>query len=402
MPERVIFEVMKNLFWHKSPLVRNVLWLPLILAAPAFVALSYFDGDGDRSIDTGHIIGFVLPFVALYVIHDLLLVRPLFMRGKIKAYIVSVILLLGLFGLMSSQHMLQPDKSPAGVEAGLGHEHHGPPPGHAASRHDRHGPPHDHGPGKRGHHKGPSPLALDMTIALLLVGSNLAIAFFTKYARQREQMIAGEKERLQIELEYLKAQINPHFLMNTLNNIHGMVEIDPLIAQQMIVELSRLMRYVLYEGQRPLITLDEEIKFITSYVTLMSKRYSGKKITIDMRLPEDADAAIKLPPLLFIVIIENAFKHGISYLAPSWFRIVMSVDHHNHTLTLDCANSRHDFSAESDSGCNGIGLDNLSKRLQLLFGQEYELTVDVSDRASYHVNLTIPYTYEPDTLYSNR
>ena len=117
-----------------------------------------------------------------------------------------------------------------------------------------------------------------------------------------------EKENLNQQLEYLKYQINPHFFMNTLNNIHALVDIDPEKAKTTIVELSKMMRYLLYEGNNSLIPLHREVEFLRNYITLMKLRYTDK-VKIDTDIPVSLPDR-RLPPLLLITFVENAFKHG--------------------------------------------------------------------------------------------
>lgn len=216
---------------------------------------------------------------------------------------------------------------------------------------------------------------------------------------EKERNVELERNRLQQELGYLKAQLNPHFFMNMLNNIHGMVEINPSTAQEMIVELSRLMRYVLYEGAKEYIPLSTETDFITTYVALMRKRYSNKKVSISLHLPQQT-AKIQLPPLLFVVLIENAFKHGISYLRHSSFDMNMDVT--NGHIRFHCRNSRGASPKNIQRKNGGIGLENLRKRLELLYGHDYSLEIDDKKENTYEVTLTIPYKYDTDTVHSNR
>lgn len=138
-------------------------------------------------------------------------------------------------------------------------------------------------------HPGPFELpgvwAIDVVIAILMLGFDLGIVLLSRYQQEQERERQLEALHLQHELEYLKAQISPHFFMNMLNNIHGMVELNPVQAQAMIMELSKLMRYVLYEGSRPYTTLLKETEFITSYVELMRERYSSKKYVSSCMFP---------------------------------------------------------------------------------------------------------------------
>lgn len=241
------------------------------------------------------------------------------------------------------------------------------------------------------------PLLLDLVIAALMLGFDLAIALFARYQEEQEKARWLEAAHLRHELEHLKAQVNPHFFMNMLNNIHGMVEMDPIKAQVMIMELSKLMRYVLYEGAKQRTSLNKEIDFIASYVELMRKRYSRRKVRIGLELPEGNREHVFLPPLLFISIIENAFKHGISYQSPSFVEIRLCME--KDTLRLDCVNSiqRHP-PKEGHEG--GMGLANLRQRLQLLYGDNFTMDITEKDGKIYHVTLIIPCEYETDTMHS--
>ena len=241
-----------------------------------------------------------------------------------------------------------------------------------------------------------NPLLLDLVIATLMLGFDLAISLFSRYQEEQEKARRLEAAHLRHELEHLKAQVNPHFFMNMLNNIHGMVEMDPAKAQVMIMELSKLMRYVLYEGAQQRTLLYKETDFIASYVELMRKRYSSRKVRISLELPEDNRERVILPPLLFISIIENAFKHGISYQSPSFVEIRLYME--KETLRLDCVNSIHRRPGK-ESGTGGVGLANLRQRLQLLYGNGFRLDITEKDEI-YHVNLTIPCEYETDTMHS--
>ena len=180
--------------------------------------------------------------------------------------------------------------------------------------------------------------------------------------------------------------------MNTLNNIHGMVEINPKTAQEMVIELSKLMRYVLYEGERRYTTLKTEVEFIENYVALMRKRYSSRKVDVRLKMPDTDLYGIKLPPLLFMVMIENAFKHGISYKRHTDILITVEVltDRQIHFM---CKNSKRECPESDEKKYSGLGLKNLRKRLDLLYGENYSLNIEDEDD-TYTVNLIIPYEYD--------
>lgn len=382
-----------------------ILWLPVLLIPVVFLILSFIHNDISEHFWDSHFVISMLMFLGVFLVHDRLLIRKLLLRRRIKAYTFALICLLTVF-TASSYLRLRPGIHP---NEPVSQERHpaGPPQNHADGRpapsdipHPKNVPYRQERPLKKAeksdnkNQKGPSPFILDFIIASLLIGSNLSVVLFRKYLKEKERNTELEHNKLQQELKYLKAQLNPHFFMNMLNNIHGMIDINPGKAQEMIMELSRLMRYVLYEGARPYTPLATEIAFINTYIALMRKRYSNKKIRIDLQLPTQPTAGITLPPLLFIVIIENAFKHGISYRNPSEFLISIEIE--DGYIRLYCRNNKfHDDRTPKEHG--GIGLANLRKRLQLLYGGDFSLDITEDDNL-YTVNLTIPYEHEPDKM----
>ena len=220
-------------------------------------------------------------------------------------------------------------------------------------------------------------------IAFLMVGFNIAIKLFFKSFRDEEMLKELEHQRLQSELEYLKYQINPHFFMNTLNNIHALVDIDTGKAKSTIVELSKLMRYVLYEASNKTILLSREVQFLKNYIALMSLRYTNK-VSIQMDFPVEVPE-VQIPPLLFVSFVENAFKHGVSYRSESFIHVLMQLDEGNR-LSFRCSNSNN---GSADEQHHGIGLENIRKRLRLLFGNDYTLSI-TEEEHKFDVLLIIP------------
>lgn len=231
----------------------------------------------------------------------------------------------------------------------------------------------------------PLPLFLDFTYALLVIGANMAVALmFQRFGDQleRESLMKSNAES---RLAYLKAQINPHFYLNMLNNIHGMIEINPEKAQQMVIDMSELMRFTLYDSAKERIPLADEVKFLRNYLRLMERRLPADRVRISADFPSDEQMrGIWLPPLLFLVFIENAFKHGVSFREPSFVRISLTLGARD--LTFSCVNSNHSV---ADPSREGIGLKNISQRLNLLYGSRARVEIEPSDR-EYSVTLSIP------------
>ena len=171
--------------------------------------------------------------------------------------------------------------------------------------------------------------------------------------------------------------------MNTLNNIHALVDINTEEAKESIIQLSKLMRHLLYDSEIDKISLQKEFSFIKNYVDLMKLRFSDK-VEIVLNLPDQiSDKSI--PPLLFTSFVENAFKHGISYEQPSFIHISFTVTDKILTFELTNSNPKNETADES----SGIGIENSRKRLDLLYGKNYILkTEDKDDK--YSIQLSLP------------
>ena len=225
----------------------------------------------------------------------------------------------------------------------------------------------------------------NVLIGVLMAGANSMIKLYYRTLETEQRMAILEKQSIENEMQYLKYQINPHFLMNTLNNIHAMIDFDTELAKHSVMELSHMLRHVLYDSSGSYTTLDKEVEFLHNYIELMRIRYIDD-VEINLNVPNiNTCRKITLPPLLIIVLVENAFKHGISYNQHSYININITAD--KNTLTCVVANSRHTSNTTEHSG---IGLDNITKRLDLIFGKNYTLTIDDESDNKYIVELVIP------------
>ncbi|MBK8879994.1 MAG: histidine kinase [Haliscomenobacter sp.] len=225
----------------------------------------------------------------------------------------------------------------------------------------------------------------NLITALLIIGSSTALELEYKWRSEQKLRKDAEKEQLKTNLALLRHQVSPHFFMNTLNNIHTLVEIDSGKAQVAIERLSTLMRYLLYDSAQITIELKKEIDFVNSFVSLMQLRHSDEvkvKIWIPDQIPD-----IKIPPMLFISLLENAFKHGVSYPLKSY--IYLEIQIHENTLSCNIKNSKHKTVANQFDEYSGIGLENIKKSLNLLYEKDYKL--EISDKENeFEVNLIIP------------
>ncbi|XMO86248.1 histidine kinase [Algibacter sp. AS12] len=222
------------------------------------------------------------------------------------------------------------------------------------------------------------PFKMAIYIQLL---SYLAPLFFSVALKSTKRWVKTEAERkeainfkLKSELQHLHYQLQPHFFFNSLNNIYSLVDISPDQAKSSIHSLSKLMRYMLYETNLEVVPLSKEIDFLKKYIDLMKLRVSDKT-SVSYSFPVK-ETGIEIAPLLFISLIENAFKHGVSATKPSTIDINMTCD--DNTVLFSVEN--HNFPKKTDdkSG-SGIGLQNLEKRLELLYSDKFNFKTILKD-----------------------
>lgn len=204
------------------------------------------------------------------------------------------------------------------------------------------------------------------TLYLLVVGISVAIRMTGGWYRAEAARKELEHSRTEAELQNLKSQLNPHFLFNTLNNIYSLIQLDTVRAQQAVHDLSRMLRYVLYDSCRATVPLASEIEFLRDYIELMRIRLP-RHVRVFVSLP-DTPSSTRIAPLLFISLVENAFKHGVSYEKPSY----ITIDIHEMEDQLLCSIKNSSFpKSDSDRSGSGIGLQNLSKRLEMIYPGRY-------------------------------
>ena len=319
-------------------------------------------------------------YLLLFLLHNFLIAPLLIYRNKRWLYGLLTLCLIGSFIVYQCnsrpelEHMPKPhameqrDFKP--MDRGFGHQ---PPPDFHGKHPDRRPPvfigEHD---------------IVSIVVLVLMFGMNLGIKLYFRTRSDQKKLLRLEKENLEQQLEYLRYQINPHFFMNTLNNIHALVDIDPEKAKGTILELSKMMRFVLYEGDKKGVPLAREFDFIRHYITLMKLRYTDK-VRITVNLPTEVPER-QIPPLILVTFIENAFKHGISYQHESFIDILVDIEHDR--LRFMCSNSKAEKSNEEKGG---VGLRNVRQRLNLLYNHNY--TLKIQDEVDmYNVELTIPLT----------
>lgn len=225
----------------------------------------------------------------------------------------------------------------------------------------------------------------DSITLALMVGLSVAIKMTQKWIVSEKERKQLEQERTEAELKNLKNQLNPHFLFNTLNNIYSLIAISPDRAQSAVLELSKMLRYVLYENAQAYVPMEKELEFNHNYIELMRLRLA-RHVKVEVDMPDGLCWGYQIAPLLFITLIENAFKHGTSATEPSFVKIVMREPSQG---VIECRIENSCFPKdESDKSGSGIGLKNLSRQLELLYPGKYTLHAE-SDTRVYRSSLTI-------------
>ncbi|WP_373512181.1 sensor histidine kinase [Persicitalea sp.] len=223
--------------------------------------------------------------------------------------------------------------------------------------------------------------------ALMIIGVSTSVAAVQKWQHDAELRQKLERAKTESELSFLRAQINPHFFFNTLNNIYALTVIDVEASREALHKLSRMMRYVLYDSQQGTVLLSQEIAFAQDYIKLMQLRLTDK-VTVQLTPPHPM-TDVPIAPMLFLPFIENAFKHGVSATQPSRIEIVIRQD--GHKIHVEVKNTL--FSEKKSTHLeesNGIGLVNTRRRLDLLYPGRYELDVQEDRRENeYKVHLEL-------------
>jgi two-component sensor histidine kinase len=227
----------------------------------------------------------------------------------------------------------------------------------------------------------------NLLIFYMSVGISTSIAVVQKWQSDEKIRFELERQRTNSELSYLKAQINPHFFFNTLNNIYSLTNIDVEKAKTALLKLSRMMRYVLYETEKNHTLLSKELDFIKDYIELMKMRLTTR-VNLEVNLPEKVEEA-EIAPMMLLPFIENCFKHGISSQKES--NISIFLEKKGNELTLKTQNTVFKSNENTPEGsASGIGLTNTMRRLDLLYADKYHLEIDNENPENeYRINLNL-------------
>lgn len=218
-------------------------------------------------------------------------------------------------------------------------------------------------------------------VYVLILASFLVLGVIW-FINQIRSLINLKNEKMKVELVHLQSQINPHFFFNMLNNLYGLVDKNQEKTKEMIINLSGMMRYSIYDGQKESVSLREEIDYLRKFIQLNQSRYQ-KKIEVTFET-EIKDEQKQITPLLFIILLENAFKHGVELLRKeAYVRIVMKSDDEQVVFRIE-----NNFDPEEQSTKKGMGLKNLKRRLELIYPREHALEIEKT-HFTYIATLTL-------------
>ena len=214
----------------------------------------------------------------------------------------------------------------------------------------------------------------------------VVFAMAIRYAQRNFSLEIAQKEaqaqKLQADLTQLRYQLQPHFFFNALNNIYSLIEFDPQKAQQSVHSLSKLMRHFMQNSDQKQISLAEEVDFLQQYISLMQLRLTDKT-TVQVDFPRQVPQ-LTIAPLLFISLVENAFKHGVSATSTTTLSFSLRVE--GNTIIFRSENTK--IPTQESLYSSGIGIDNLKKRLTLLYPERHQYTIEEKE-GKYIAQLTI-------------
>ena len=202
----------------------------------------------------------------------------------------------------------------------------------------------------------------------ICAGAATSVLMAQRWSKAEEEKREAETAMTKAELINLRQQVNPHFLLNTMNNIYALTAFDTEKAQKAIIDLSKMLRHILYDYQQPYVSLKEEVEFLNNYIELMMIRLPDNvDIKREYNLPEPCN--IQVAPMIFISLLENAFKHGISPSHKNFIHILL--DANDERIVFAIENSHHPKTKEERSG-HGIGLKQVERRLELAYPGKYQ------------------------------
>ena len=340
----------------------HIFFCVFILCIPVFSHLNS-SNSYDMKFYSIYLVRTLIMMIVFYANYLFLIDRFLF-RKQILYYIllnVGLVVVLGLIQLVALDYMMPPGKM---FEAMQAVQQQG-----GAMQRDKPGP-HDGFDMRKW---------MDIMFIILIIGLSVALKVTSRWYKDSMNLETMKSSQLEADLRNLRNQLNPHFLFNTLNNIYSLISIDSDKAQEAVLRLSNLLRYVLYEEDEKFVPIDKELEFTRNYIDLMKLRLTSRvKLTVDIKNDNSND---EIASLLFMTLIENAFKHGVNSNKDSFININILVEKGKGVIcTVENSLSEVDT---LESKNQGIGINNMSQRLDLLYPGKHEFITECRENSFY-------------------
>mgnify|MGYP003507805338 CR=1 FL=1 len=344
----------KNIFWIKA--IAHLVVLLMIFIGPELI---FSIG---RNVPKLMFLTPLCYIILFYLNYYWIMDKYMFTKKKVWIYVVINILL--ILVTVTVFYIVESSLRPPGPPTTLKPDGFIPPPM------PHHGVPH-HGGIEMHALRALTMLPRIGTMALLSISLSILLKLSEKWLTWENQKQRIKAELQENELKNLKNQLNPHFLFNTLNNIYALIPISQEKAQKSVHELSQLLRYTLYDNENREVPLEKELRFVKNYISLMQLRMNSYT-TLNTRINENEGKGKFIAPLLFITLIENAFKHGISGNKPSFIDIFITVQDNSVNCTV-----RNSYfpKTDSDKSGSGIGITNLKRQLNILYPKRHSFTI---------------------------
>ena len=346
----------------QETIIYAIVWTVLFLSPLVSLIFQHEDASSDSAWVQHSLIDSwvnLLVFFAVFLIHNHVLAPILVKHKRVTAYVIACVAMVAVFQIAQCAH--KPNGQP--LISAADNEMPPPPPPNGHPPVDKHD-------------------VSMFIIVTLMIGANLGVKSYFQNEEEKKHLAKLKEQSLKQELDYLRYQVNPHFIMNTLNNIHALVDLDPELAKDSIVDMSRMMRYLLYDSDRQCVSLNTAIAFLRKHLNLMKLRYTDQ-VTVNLNVDKGGDENVMIAPLLFLPFVENAFKHGVARDKPS--TIDIDIKKQDGRLLFHCHNTKSGVKHEY----GGVGLANVSKRLELIYGSDYSLDINNGEE-TYDVVLNLP------------
>lgn len=344
-------------------LSKKSIWIHILIWF-CFLLINYFQMLNDfNEVPPGIYVRTII-HIGIFYLNFLVLAPYFLLKNKIGIYILLVLAVLVINSLISDFLMFHFDPKPKFMEEGFQKS-------------------------ELFKHRKPSFFRYIMpaSIPLLLVFIGSMIRVYAEWRRNEEKQKEIASQKVSSELQFLKAQLNPHFLFNSLNTIYSLSVKKSTETPEAVINLSELMRYMLYEADKNFVPLEKEMDYIQNYIALQRLRLADDK-NVTLNIYGDYRNK-KIQPLLFISFIENAFKYGTDYTGKTDVKIVFKITENDiQFLCTNTLGAQH----KKDTSSSGIGLDNIKNRLHLLYPEAHELMI-LEENNQYKVNLTIKFNF---------